>query len=67
MDASMYGFDSCILGYSMAVAKTWQGSLTIVGAPRYQHRGVVMAVQTNSNYKKIDPNPWQVCVYNQDG
>lgn len=26
-----------------------------------------MAVQTNSKYKKINPNPWQVCVYNQDG
>lgn len=51
----------------MAVAKTPQGQLTIVGAPRYQHRGAVMAVQTNGQYQKIDPDPWQVCVYNQDG
>ncbi|XP_062416161.1 integrin alpha-X-like isoform X2 [Pungitius pungitius] len=30
------------LGYSMAVAKTRSGTLTIIGAPRYQHRGAVM-------------------------
>uniref|UniRef100_A0A3Q4H2H9 Integrin alpha-M-like n=1 Tax=Neolamprologus brichardi TaxID=32507 RepID=A0A3Q4H2H9_NEOBR len=44
------------LGYSMAVAKTQSGSLTIVGAPRYKHRGVVVAVnrQTFKN-QKIEP------------
>ncbi|KAG8009158.1 Integrin alpha-M, partial [Nibea albiflora] len=47
------------LGYSMAVAQTRQGSMTIVGAPRYQHRGVVMVVESSGNFKKIDPFPWQ--------
>lgn len=47
------------LGYSMAIAKTRQGPLTIVGAPRYQHRGVVMTVYRNNLNKKIDPFPWQ--------
>ncbi|XP_030610794.1 integrin alpha-M-like [Archocentrus centrarchus] len=36
------------LGYSMAIAKTQSGSLTIVGAPRYKHRGVVVAVNRES-------------------
>ncbi|KAL3967669.1 antigen [Sarotherodon galilaeus] len=36
------------LGYSMAIAKTQTGSLTIVGAPRYKHRGVVVAVNRQS-------------------
>uniref|UniRef100_I3JAY8 VWFA domain-containing protein n=1 Tax=Oreochromis niloticus TaxID=8128 RepID=I3JAY8_ORENI len=31
------------LGYSMAIAITKNGTLTIVGAPRYKHRGVVVA------------------------
>ncbi|KAG8009159.1 Integrin alpha-M [Nibea albiflora] len=47
------------LGYSMAVAQTRQGSMTIVGAPRYQHRGVVMVVDPSGNFKKIDPFLWQ--------
>ncbi|XP_076615332.1 integrin alpha-M-like isoform X2 [Chaetodon auriga] len=51
------------LGYSMAVAKTRQGPLTIVGAPRYQHRGIAMAVDTNGKSKKIDPSPWQIGEY----
>ncbi|XP_058477670.1 integrin alpha-M-like isoform X2 [Solea solea] len=46
------------LGYSMAVARTPQGTLTIIGAPRYQHRGVVLALQSNVP-QKIDPFPWQ--------
>ncbi|XP_034426297.1 integrin alpha-M-like [Hippoglossus hippoglossus] len=46
------------LGYSMTIAKTRQGQLTIVGAPRYQHRGLVMAVRGQIN-QKIDPFPWQ--------
>uniref|UniRef100_A0A3Q3VMR9 VWFA domain-containing protein n=1 Tax=Mola mola TaxID=94237 RepID=A0A3Q3VMR9_MOLML len=50
------------LGYSMVVASTRQGPLTIVGAPRYQHRGVVMAVQLNGDHKKIHPYPEQVCI-----
>ncbi|XP_005448389.1 integrin alpha-X [Oreochromis niloticus] len=36
------------LGYSMAIAKTQSGSLTVVGAPRYKHRGVVVAVNRQS-------------------
>ncbi|XP_026018700.1 integrin alpha-M-like [Astatotilapia calliptera] len=36
------------LGYSMATAKTQSGSLTIVGAPRYKHRGAVVAVNRES-------------------
>ncbi|XP_044033536.1 integrin alpha-M-like [Siniperca chuatsi] len=47
------------LGYSMAVATTRQGQLTVVGAPRYQHRGVVMAVYRDRINQKIDPFPWQ--------
>lgn len=58
-------FDSWILGYSMAVASTREGPLTIVGGPRYKHRGVVMTVEARGNVKKIDPHPWKVCVYNQ--
>lgn len=49
----------------MAVAKTREGPLTIVGGPRYKHRGVVMTVEARGNVKKIDPHPWKVCVYNQ--
>ncbi|XP_040885428.1 integrin alpha-M-like isoform X2 [Toxotes jaculatrix] len=65
------------MGYSMAVAKTMQGILTVVGAPRYQHRGVVMAVKENNVNQKIDPFPWQfqtgeyfgaeVCAMDLDG
>ena len=51
----------------MAVAKTKEGTLTILGAPRYQHRGVVMTVLQNGNHKKIDPFPWQVRAYNKEG
>ncbi|XP_063338109.1 integrin alpha-M-like [Pelmatolapia mariae] len=44
------------LGYSMATAKTQSGSLTIVGAPRYKHRGVVVAVNRESfENQKIEP------------
>ena len=56
--------DSLILGYSMAVAKTRLGTLTIVGAPRYQHRGVVISVYENSLDQTIDPFAWQVCAHN---
>ncbi|XP_070782880.1 integrin alpha-X [Enoplosus armatus] len=47
------------MGYSMAVAKTKRDPLTIVGAPRYQHRGVVMVVYQNRNHKMIDPSSGQ--------
>ncbi|CAB1440042.1 unnamed protein product [Pleuronectes platessa] len=46
------------LGYSMTIARTREGQLTIVGAPRYKHRGLVMAVHGQIN-QKIDPFPWQ--------
>ncbi|KAG7282762.1 hypothetical protein CRUP_029970 [Coryphaenoides rupestris] len=50
------------LGYSMAVANTKDGELTIVGAPRYQHRGVAFAYPRYldlSEGQKVDPYPWQ--------
>lgn len=50
----------------MAVAKTKFGPLTIVGAPRYQHRGVAMAVYQNSLDQTIDPVQWQVRALYQD-
>ncbi|CAI5659028.1 integrin alpha-M-like isoform X2 [Oreochromis niloticus] len=44
------------LGYSMAIAKTQSGYLTVVGAPRYKHRGVVVAVNRESfENQKIEP------------
>ncbi|XP_059181162.1 integrin alpha-X-like [Centropristis striata] len=46
-------------GYSMAVANTRRGMLTIVGAPRYKHRGAVMVVSQHQHRKTIDPDPWQ--------
>ena len=49
----------------MAVANTREGPLTIVGGPRYKHRGVVMTVEARGQVKKIDPHPWKVCVDNQ--
>ncbi|XP_024913426.1 integrin alpha-M-like isoform X2 [Cynoglossus semilaevis] len=45
-------------GYSMAVASTPRGMLTIAGVPRYKHRGVVMVVQESSQ-QKVDPFPWK--------
>ncbi|KAL3967672.1 hypothetical protein ACER0C_029705 [Sarotherodon galilaeus] len=43
------------LGYSMAIAKTQRGSLTVVGAPRYEHRGAVVAVnRENLKNQKIE-------------
>ncbi|KAM8730448.1 integrin alpha-M-like [Acanthopagrus schlegelii] len=65
------------LGYSMAVANTREGPLTIVGGPRYKHRGVVMTVEARGQVKKIDPHPWkyqsgeyfgaEVCAMDVDG
>ncbi|XP_053269089.1 integrin alpha-M [Pleuronectes platessa] len=45
------------LGYSMTIARTRQGQLTIVGAPRYKHRGLVMAVNAKT-YQMINPFDW---------
>lgn len=59
-------FDHCVKGYSMAIAQTRQGPLTIAGAPRYQHRGVVLAVQPNGKYKMINPYDEQVCRLEMD-
>ncbi|XP_075312870.1 integrin alpha-M-like isoform X1 [Odontesthes bonariensis] len=62
------------LGYSMAVATVSAGSLTIIGAPRYQHKGVVRTVQNEITKQTIVPNQWQsgeyfgaeVCAMNVD-
>uniref|UniRef100_A0AAZ1XG38 VWFA domain-containing protein n=1 Tax=Oreochromis aureus TaxID=47969 RepID=A0AAZ1XG38_OREAU len=44
------------LGYSMAIAKAQSGSLTVLGAPRYKHRGVVVAVnRENFENQTIEP------------
>uniref|UniRef100_A0A3Q1IY12 VWFA domain-containing protein n=1 Tax=Anabas testudineus TaxID=64144 RepID=A0A3Q1IY12_ANATE len=47
------------LGYSMTVATTFEGPLTITGAPRFRHMGAVITVYRNSFLQKIDPFPWQ--------
>ncbi|XP_023145572.2 integrin alpha-X-like [Amphiprion ocellaris] len=47
------------LGYSMAAVKTRDGLLTVVGAPRYEHRGIAVVVYRESLRQKIDPYPWQ--------
>ncbi|KAF3704469.1 Integrin alpha-X CD11 antigen-like family member C [Channa argus] len=47
------------LGYSMAVAETSQGQMTIAGAPRYQHMGAVFIIFLGYIKKKIEPFPWQ--------
>lgn len=44
----------------MAVAQTQQGLLTIVGAPRYQHQGLVLAVEVSGRSQRIPPVPKQV-------
>ncbi|XP_035998461.1 integrin alpha-M [Fundulus heteroclitus] len=43
------------LGYSMAVASTRFGPLTVIGAPRYEHRGVVWTVLNNVKRQEIHP------------
>ncbi|XP_041830521.1 integrin alpha-M-like [Melanotaenia boesemani] len=48
------------LGYSMAVATTADGQLTIIGAPRYQHRGVVMVVSRDKDKQKLEPNQHEI-------
>lgn len=52
--------DYCALGYSIAIAQTQRGLLTIVGAPRYKHQGLVLAVDTRGSSQRIHPNPEQV-------
>ncbi|XP_063338423.1 integrin alpha-M-like [Pelmatolapia mariae] len=57
------------LGYSMAIAKTQRGSLTVIGAPRFKHRGTVLAVTWRFQFSTVDrqsfmkqtiePFPWQ--------
>lgn len=44
----------------MVVAQTQQGLLTIVGAPRYQHHGLVLAVEESGSSQRIQPFPKQV-------
>ncbi|XP_077594979.1 integrin alpha-M-like [Stigmatopora nigra] len=43
------------LGYSITTARTSSATLTVVGAPRYQHRGVVMVILQNMLEQKIEP------------
>ncbi|XP_028332256.1 integrin alpha-M-like isoform X2 [Gouania willdenowi] len=50
------------LGYSIAVAQTPQGTLTVLGAPRYKHKGMVMAV-SSSRSQMITPYPQQTGEY----
>uniref|UniRef100_A0A8C6NS79 VWFA domain-containing protein n=1 Tax=Nothobranchius furzeri TaxID=105023 RepID=A0A8C6NS79_NOTFU len=47
------------LGYSMAVAPTQSGMLTVLGAPRYKHRGVVITVFRDDFHQQINPYPEQ--------
>uniref|UniRef100_H2LPW4 VWFA domain-containing protein n=1 Tax=Oryzias latipes TaxID=8090 RepID=H2LPW4_ORYLA len=49
------------LGYSMAVATTTRGALTILGGPRYQHRGAVEVVSGDTFKQVINPSTLQVC------
>uniref|UniRef100_A0A3B4Z2L9 Integrin alpha-M-like n=1 Tax=Stegastes partitus TaxID=144197 RepID=A0A3B4Z2L9_9TELE len=47
------------LGYSIAAAQTREGLLTVVGAPRYEHRGIAIAAYRERTSQVIDPYPWQ--------
>ncbi|XP_049915640.1 integrin alpha-M-like isoform X1 [Epinephelus moara] len=47
------------LGYSMAVAKTRQGTLTVAGAPRYHHKGSVVVLTHEWNRQNIEPSQYQ--------
>uniref|UniRef100_A0A8C5E913 Integrin alpha-M-like n=1 Tax=Gouania willdenowi TaxID=441366 RepID=A0A8C5E913_GOUWI len=52
------------LGYSIAVAWTTGGALTILGAPRNKHRGMVMTVSSSSKLQQmIFPYPQQTGEY----
>lgn len=48
----------------MAIAQTQQGLLTIVGAPRYKHQGLVLAVEARGTSQRIQPYPKQVRAIN---
>ncbi|XP_041830491.1 integrin alpha-M-like [Melanotaenia boesemani] len=48
------------LGYSMAVVTTADGQLTIIGAPRYQHRGAVMVVFNDRDKQKLEPHQREI-------
>lgn len=50
----------------MTIANTKQGTMTVVGAPRYEHRGVVITAYGNMHQQKIDPFPWQVGFYSSE-
>ncbi|CAL8282126.1 unnamed protein product [Merluccius merluccius] len=53
-------------GYSMAVANTRGGPVTITGAPRYDHRGVAFVYPKSSDLsirQRVDPSPWQIGEY----
>lgn len=47
------------LGYSIAIINSKAGTFTAVGAPRYQHRGIVVLVYSTYNQKRIDPVDWE--------
>ncbi|XP_014831786.1 PREDICTED: integrin alpha-X-like [Poecilia mexicana] len=51
------------LGYSMAVAKTNDGPLTILGAPRNEHKGVVMTAFKEQPKDEIRPVEQQTGEY----
>ncbi|KAM9715734.1 integrin alpha-M-like [Menidia menidia] len=51
------------LGYSMAVAKNIQGTLTILGAPRYKHKGAVRTVFRERLRQTIEPFQRQIGEY----
>ncbi|KAM9816992.1 integrin alpha-X-like [Neosynchiropus ocellatus] len=49
------------LGYSIAVAKTQNDQVVVIGVPRYDHRGIVIAHQ-NGNEQIIDPYKWEYMI-----
>ncbi|XP_047232299.1 integrin alpha-M-like [Girardinichthys multiradiatus] len=51
------------LGYSMTIANTAYGPLTVIGAPRYQHKGVVLTVFNQILRAQINPNQPQTGEY----
>ncbi|XP_015224884.1 PREDICTED: integrin alpha-M-like, partial [Cyprinodon variegatus] len=57
LDADSY------LGYSMAIAKTDKNQLTVIGAPRYQHKGVVLILLNQGIIQKINPYQSQTGEY----
>ncbi|KAM6897891.1 integrin alpha-M-like [Xenentodon cancila] len=51
------------LGYSMAIANTQYGTLTVVGAPRYEHKGGVEIVLGETLRQRIEPHTSQTGEY----